>query len=329
MKDLLGCFDDWLTINRSDSSAYSIIRALLKETLKRVGSEDPSQREFDAEALAQAADGPDGFEPAKRWIDRARPELFLDARRSSIEQFFSERGHETALRVERRSPGGRHRAVWFLQAYRISQTQDLSPSGEPGPSGNSQQSTSARQTDITYEATAPGVVQVAWYAKPLLGAGSFLTRSWRGATLASVWLVPWLLIVFFVILAMIYAEAERPLRTSDFASFVLMGIMSWMLWATLIRPGMWLLEDRIVPAGAFWISWAEADAHLELARDQLGRQRLQLIRYTAVCPVCAAKVELRYAQGPNRRRLVGCCVDAPHDHTFSFDRILRSGTRLP
>ena len=52
------------------------------------------------------------------------------------------------------------------------------------------------------------------------------------------------------------------------------------------------------------------------------------LRYSAVCPICAGTLELRYSQSPNTRALVGCCNEAPHDHVFSFDRIGRTGSRI-
>ena len=67
---------------------------------------------------------------------------------------------------------------------------------------------------------------------------------------------------------------------------------------------------------------------LEIALGENKLRRLQLVRYSAVCPVCAGTVELRYAHGANRRRPVGCCSEVPHEHVFSFDRVLRSGRRL-
>jgi hypothetical protein len=91
---------------------------------------------------------------------------------------------------------------------------------------------------------------------------------------------------------------------------------------------MWLVEDRIIPASEGWVAWKEESAQLELARDSDGKRRLQHVRYSAACTVCAASIELLYAQGANKRRIVGCCTEAPQDHVFSFDRVLKTGIRL-
>ena len=324
MKSLLNCLQDWLTKNRSDGSAYSLLSALTTETLKRADSADPDQREFDAEALAPAAGGPSDFETAKRWIDRARFERFSEARQTAIEEHFRAAGHFQALRVVRRSPRGKHRAVWYLEPYALSEDSPASDAaddpGEPAAADDA-----AR---VRYQFTPPGQVRAAWYARPLIGAGSFVTRSWRGLLWVAALLMPIGYLLFSVLLALGYSYSRRPLQTADLASMLLIAVLGWVVWRISIRPVLWLIDDRIALATELWVAWGEETAQLELALDERKRRCLQLVRYSAVCPICAGTVELRYAQGPNRRRLVGCCSEAPHEHLYSFDRILRVGQRI-
>lgn len=323
MRELLNCLQDWLTRHRADGSAYSLLCALTAETLKRVGSPDPGQREFDAEALAPAAGGPLDFEAAKRWIDRAKLERFVDARRSAIEEHFRAAGHSHALRVVRRSPGGKHRAVWFLESYPIPD--------EPVPTDDESTevgTTTTTPDTVDYDVTAPGAVRAAWYARPLIGAGSFVTRSWRGLLWVAFLLVPLALLLLIVVTALSYTYLRRPLMTADLASLLMLALFGWILWRASIRPVLWLLDDRIALATELWVGWREEPAQLELVRDDQGRQNLRLVRYSAVCPICAGTIALRYSQGRNPRRLVGCCSEVPHEHLFTFDRILRKGYRI-
>lgn len=324
MKSLLNCLQDWLTENRADGSAYLLFLALTTETLKRTDSPDPDQREFDAEALAPAAGGPDDFETAKRWIDRAKFERFAEARQTAIEEHFRAAGLAQALRVVRRSPRGKHRAVWFLDPYTL-------PEDSPAPDSiDTTRATAATNetASIRYAFAPPGQVRAAWYARPLIGAGSFVTRSWRGLMWVALLLVPMGYLLLSVLLALGYTYSRRPLQTADLASMLLIVVLGWVVWRIWIRPVLWLIDDRITLASELWVGWNEDIAQLELALDENKRRRLQLVRYSAVCPVCAGTVELRYAQGTNRRRLVGCCSEVPHEHVFSFDRILRTGRRL-
>ena len=324
MRELLNCLQDWLIRNRADGSAYSLMVALASETMKRVESADPAQREFDAEALAPAAGGPGDFEAAKRWIDRAKVELFAEARQTAIEQHFRAGGHAQALRVVRRSPRGKHRAVWFLESYPLDdEVVDAEPSGQPVPPDPAEEPLS-----IQYEFTPPGKVRAAWYARPLIGAGSFITRSWRGLLWVAVFLIPVAYLLFSAVVAIAYMYARRPVQTSDIASMLILAALGWVVWRISVRPVVWLIDDRITLATELWVAWGEQTAQLELSKDENNRRWLQLIRYSAVCPICAGTIELRYAQGLNRRRLLGCCDEAPHEHVFSFDRVSRAGQRI-
>jgi hypothetical protein len=183
------------------------------------------------------------------------------------------------------------------------------------------------QTPIHYDFTPPGQVRPSWIVRPLIGTGSFVTRSWRGLMWVTAILVPLTYMLLAVLVALAYTRLQRPLQTSELSSIVVMGVLVWVLWRFFLRPTLWLLDDRIIPASEVWVAWSEEVGQLELAKDKANKRRLQLVRYSAVCPVCAGTIELRYSQGPNRRQLVGCCNEAPHDHVFSFDRVLRVGHR--
>lgn len=62
-----------------------------------------------------------------------------------------------------------------------------------------------------------------------------------------------------------------------------------------LRDWLRLLDDRLIPAAELWVAWNEANAQLELTKDKHDRRCLQLVRYTAVCPICAGTLELRYS----------------------------------
>jgi len=324
MKTLLTCLQDWLTCNRTAGGAYSLLHALTTETIKRADSTDPGQREFDAEDLAPAAGGPASFEDAKRWIDRTRFELFALARQTAIEEHFRAAGHSQALRVVRRSPRGKHRTIWYLEPYSLAENSSAADAADDA----TENAASDETARIRYDCIPPGQVRAAWYAKPLIGAGSFVTRSWRGLLWVAALLILIVYLLFSLLLLLVYTYDRRPLQTSDLASILLIAVLGWAVWRIWLRPFLWLIDDRIAMASELWVAWDEDAAQLELALDEKKRRCLQLVRYTAVCPICAGTVELRYAQGPNRRRLVGCCSEVPHEHVYSFDRILRVGQRI-
>lgn len=329
MEDLLNCLQDWLAKNRADNVAYALLCALTEETKKVAKTSDGSQREFTAADLAPAAGGPAAkdFDAAKGYVTRARLEVFVEARRTAIEAHFRAAGHGQALVVRRRSPGGKHRAVWYLEAYDLPEpptTPELTDPVEPPRPAVAD----AASPTIRYDFIPPGQVKAAWYGKPLVGAGSFVTRSWRGLLWIGLLLVPVTFLVLSLLMGLGFAYVKQPVQTSDLASMVLMAGTAWVAWWFWLRPFTWLLDDRITLASEAWVAGSEPAAQLELALDANKRRRLQLVRYTAVCPICAGTIELRYAQGVNRRRLVGCCSEVPHEHVFSFDRVLRTGQRI-
>ncbi len=129
----------------------------------------------------------------------------------------------------------------------------------------------------------------------------------------------------FVVLGLLYVQ--RPVQTGDIALLLTLAAFGYFTWYGEIRPMTSLVEDRLIPAEDAWVALHEKAAQLEFVNGPDDRRMLQLVRYTAVCPLCAGALELRYWMGTNRRRLVGCCNEAPQDHVFSFDRIRRTGSR--
>lgn len=256
MRELVECLRGWLAANRADGSAYTLLLALTTETLKRVGSNDAGQREFDAQQLAAAAERKEAedFEAAKRWVDRAKFELFADVRSRVIEEHFRAAGHTSALRPKRRSPGGKHRAVWFLETYPLASlvAESPSPAADASPAAGADEG-----QPIQYEFTPPGQVRAAWYIRPLIGAGSFVTRSWRGILWVAVLLIPLGYLLLSALLALGYLHLMRPLQTADLASLLAIPIFGWTVWALFVRPMMWLLYDRIIPTSELWVAGSE------------------------------------------------------------------------
>lgn len=323
VKNLLPCFQDWLAAQRDETKALALLRALAKESTKRAGSADPQQLEFDAVDLAQACEWPDGgdIDVATKKIKSANLEKYLSSRSVDLQAFFAQRGFQHTLAVRKRSPGGRHRAHWFLEPCMLALAEEAPDSqptkdrvlvglGDDGPT-------------IKYDYSPAGTVKPSWLARPFFGSGWFKTKSLRGLLFACTVLVPMVCIAGLVLVVWMMLFVKRPVTTADLAFFVFASGLGWMLWIS-IRDLWWLLADRIIPASAVLLSWSEESAQLECFKD--GNVRfIGLVRYSATCPVCAAAVELRYGEGQEHRRLFGCCVEAPQEHVFTFDRVTRRG----
>jgi hypothetical protein len=325
MKALVECLIDWLHGSPGDAKAWQILKALARETLKVADHPDAEQREFDALELAQACEPTRtwDYDSAKRWIQNAKLPQFVSARRGEIEANFRKCGYTEALTVDQRSTPGRHRAQWFLRSYELPPQDDggLAEVDEPNRTATAGAHGAGQ---LTYEFTPPGEVKPSWLGKALLGDGSFRTWSMRGVLWATLMLGSVLVLAFFAFVFLAMTRIAKPVTTADLVVVVTLLASGWIFWRLLVRPWVWLVEDRIVPAGDVLCRWEEEPAQVELAKQ--GEYRyLRLVRYSGVCPTCAGRIELRYGQAQYRRRLFGCCTEAPQEHVYTFDRVTRLG----
>lgn len=323
MKELVECFIAWLQAEPATNNAWKILDALARETLKRVDSPDPEQREFDAAQLAEV--GRPGevldYENAKKWFVDAKVLQFVNARKNNLEAFFAAKGHERCLFLDKRASGGRHKTVWFLKPYELSNELGKKPTHLETSEGLDEDI-----NQIQYTVTEPGAIRLSSFGKLILGTGEFKTWSWRGALWAFGIVCLSLLLIFCGFLVFQMRTVYRPLQTNDLVVLVLLCSYGWIIWRVQIRPLIWLLEDRIGFASDVLIKMSEDAAHLDMAKNGAHRY-IRLVRYSAICPICAGTVELRYGNGANYRRIFGCCTEVPNEHVFTFDRITRVGTR--
>ncbi len=330
MQELIDALIGWLRADPNRAKANKVALALATETRKVLASADAEQREFDALDLAMAAESETqwDFDRAKRWITNSGFERYLAVRQTDLEQHFHNAELTRCLKVEKVSPGGKHRAHWRLVPYEIAVSSSADDHATaPDLTAEPPAMDVSPGSVITYECSQPGIVKPSWWVWPILRSGSFQTRSVQGAL--------WAVLIFLAIAEILvcafllwsFALQRRPLQAADFAEIAGLSGLIWAVSVYQLRPLLYLVEDRLIPAGDFWVGLGEAPAQLEFAKIE-GRRMIRLVRYTSVCPVCSGMVELRYAKGPNRRRIVGCCEEAPYEHVFTFDRVLRQGRRL-
>ena len=330
MQELIDALISRLKEDPNRANAQKIVLALAAETRKRLASVEPEQREFDAKDLADAAEpGVQwDFDRAKRWVTNANVDRYLAARRSSLEEYFRNEGLRQCLRVEKLPTSGKHRARWRLIAYELGDVaSESSAVGDADATGKQGDGCVPEAQSVDYDLSPPGAVRPSWWAWPLLRSGSFPTRSAQGALWAG---FVFLAIVEILVCAFVlwsFTLQRRPVQASDLAEILGLLALIWVVWTRQARPLFNLVEDRIIPVGDAWVALREAPAQLELAKVN-GRRVVRLVRYNAVCTVCAGQVGLRYSQGQNRRRLVGCCEEAPHEHVFTFDRVLLKGRHI-
>lgn len=333
--DLLPCFQEWLASQRDETNALMLLRALATESAKVAHLPGHGEQlEFNAEDLVAVCwPALVDFDAAKMKIKNAKLEQYLSSRAPDRDAFFAERGFKHALGLRKRSTTGHHRAQWSLEPYMITspeEAMELQTSCEADSVGRLAPVAQMEAKDaafpslqIEYAYAAAGTVKPSYIARPLFGSGSFKIRSLRGLLFTSTVVIPMVCIGLLVALVLLLLFVNRPVTTGDLALFISAAGMGWVLWEFL-RQLWWLLVDRIVPAAEMLVGWNELPAQFESFKEGDARI-IGLVRYSATCPICAAAVELRYGIGHERRRLFGCCIEAPQEHVFTFDRVTRRG----
>lgn len=331
MKALVDCFIAWLKSEPSGNNAWKIAYVLAQETLKRIDSPDPEQREFDVLDIAIACKPDESWdhESAKAWFTRANLAKFLEARQVNLEAFFRSNGHRSALQVSKRGSSGRHKASWYLAAYELQKEEieiEHSPVQETSTNIHPDGSGVVDTSSITYTVTKPADIKLSLLGKIFLGRGEFVTRSGRGALWGVLMLFSILPFAACVLLLFAMQALKRPVQTDDLILIPGLVFTCWLYWRMLIRPWVWLIDDRIVLSGDFFTAFKEDAVQLDLAKDDEHRY-VRLVRYSATCPICTGNIELKYGIGINRRRVFGCCLEVPQEHVFTFDRVTGTGQR--
>lgn len=331
MKELLECLKRWLDSQQGGNNAREICLALAVESGKRAGSADSRQMLFDVQDIAPATESgaaySDDYESAKRWFKRAAPEQYLQSRRVAIEAHFRAHGHTQALALCKTPSAGKHRTQWYYVAYDLP---DVIQHDEPDafPQGHAGDSlTEVPSPTLTYEVTPPDQIRLGWLGRLFAGRGEFATLSWRGLLWALLLVLGATYIGVMALVFWLMHSMQRPLTTGDLVlliGFVAAGGAGWWFW---VRPLVLLVSDRIVPAGEWIAAWREDPCQLEMTKTPNGRY-IRVVRYSGTCPICSGQIELEYGFGDNRRRLFGCCTEAPREHVFTFDRVTLMGRRV-
>lgn len=333
--DLLPCFREWLASQRDETNALALLHALAAESAKVAHLPGHGEQlEFNAEDLVGVC-WPElvDFDAAKMKIKNAKLEQYLSSRAPDRDAFFAQRGFKHALGLRKRSTTGHHRAQWSLEPYTLTPPEEATrpqTAGEADRVGRLEAVALVETRDaalpsqqIEYTYAAAGTIKPSWIARPLFGSGSFKIRSLRGLLFTSTAVIPMVCIALLVAIVWLMLFVNRAVTTADLALLVSAAGGGWVLWE-FVRQLWWLLVDRIIPAAEVLVGWNEPPAQLESFKQGDARI-IGLVRYSAICPICAATVELRYGIGSERRRLFGCCVEAPQEHVFTFDRVTRRG----
>lgn len=322
MRELVECFQSWLNANPSDLLAHRLLGALAEQTRRTADRTDPEQRWFDPlDVFIAAGDGEDDFERAKTRFNNARVPKYLTSRSIDLEDWFRQHGFDQGLRLKKTETKGKHRAQWYLEPYELPST-DMAGAA----AGDEPMAEPASVDQVIYDFSPPGTVKTNWFGSLWFKDGRFETRSPVGLA----WLTGVLVVVLVVILELLavwgMSQQRRPVELGDLATLLLLAIGGVVLWRQFVRPSELLVEDRIRPAPDALLALKEAPAQIEFSTDG-DRRVVQIVRYSARCPICAGDLELSLGEGERHRRLFGRCRESPQEHAYTFDRVTRRGRR--
>ena len=299
----------WLEQESSQSTSWSVIRALVDESLKKVSFSE-SQKRFTDQELRDAA-GVDEFDwrSVRTWWEK---------RRDHVQPFVRCNAPGEELFLERLSGGGRgnqastaivvRKLVGALADQREEKNEDAGTCGS-----------------VRYKSSGSGPIRLSglwrrWLfsaAEIEVGSTRHALLRWRVMTSAIFILL--LSVVFFFDLVL----RNRPIETQNLAyllGIVVIGKFWWQEW----RPIYHARLDRITALPEEWLEDDELPAQLERKRTRSG-EVLRLVRYQAVCPICGADVHLGEGVQSDPRRVLGRCIDAPREHVFTFDPVSHHG----
>lgn len=327
----------WLTRALEPQAQKQAAIAAAEEALCRL-ERGQSAGHLDVETIADRAGVPgESIDAGRRWVNRQRPVQLLEGRleqqKSWLREVCPSATHALRL-IEHGSVGGRgnRKTYEFIRVpimapsekdaetdAEIVESQELH---DPPARIDSQPELAGRL--VQYEMTRCPPEAMTLWGRLIFSRGGVVKGSWRWRLLATRFAIQVLVAGF-----MIAGGIVLPLLGIGKLGITLVVGTVFVVAAAYfsdIRPWLRVVDDRIRMAGGSLIKDVRP-AQLEIWRDG-SISTWRLVRYTAVCPICASTIEVQPGEPDFPRRLVGRCAESPREHVYSFDRITRRGRVL-
>lgn len=318
LKAAASCLHGYLQIHGNAGRPYDLMSYMASETLRRIDlNKVPKFKNLDLQHAVMGKIGED----SSAWLSPIWKKLsteILPSIQDSLEGFARSKGYDFYPWVGKTdSAGGSgNLALYFVTARRVS-SENLYPAE------------SSQRADIHY---LPAVkITPSWWAGWLFNT-DYSAFGWRR------WLYVWTPLVGLLILSLLgvllwvlLSREKTPLSSQDVISLMFVfGIL--MYCRHVIRQFTILMDDRIALAPDHLVGFGEfgvcVELHKEDFKDKSSPRILRLVKYMAECPICGAEVLLDKGEPDFPRRMIGRCQESPREHTFSFDRITKTGMKL-
>lgn len=158
-------------------------------------------------------------------------------------------------------------------------------------------------------------------------AEGLLLKGWRRYAYISVLLIP-MLIMLVIALSFVINVAFYDSTNKNQMGPALTNLLVFCTIAYTIYP-MIDLKSKGILLAPWWMQSDDGERLLEFRKPpRFSEKTIKAVSYSAMCPICGAKVIAKSGGIEFFGRIVGRCDDAPVEHIFSFDYITRQGTWL-
>jgi len=312
------CLQGFLLHVRKTTKPYRVLQAWLNYEIQRVEAGHGSTA-YDAENLRACLDEVSD-KSASGWLAptwrvlQDLDEIHGDGLRSWAIQH-SHSGF--CLPAKQASQGGSgNTSKYFFSYFAVIQKQTVpSYSGTP-------------TAGITVQYIMDTQIQPAWWIGWFLNSG-YKLYGWRKWLFLAYCIITFIFVGSYLLLSFISIVYDKH-GFSDFIKVVGSAIGVGIMGFLCLGPYFQLANWRITMAPLLFTAFNEVDhAQLELVTlsdDPSGaKKEIRLVRYSAQCPICSARVLLRKGGHHFPNRLVGRCEESPAEHVFSFDRVSGCG----
>lgn len=181
---------------------------------------------------------------------------------------------------------------------------------------------------VNYRRSAPGAIKPSLVARLFLHEGMMLNLSVRGVTLLSTILLGSVLWTAMLGLALVsLAVSEEPVTMREIILLAISVLGFLFVWKEIYAPWFRVVDDCVVKAPLWLTSFGDDGCELEMFRNER-RRWTRLVQFSADCPLCGSTIKLQPGRPDHKYPLVGRCVESPHVHVYSFDRMTLKGVYL-
>lgn len=296
-----------LTENPARGRAYEILVFMADTCLARPGSEE--RLTFEAKGLlAACGTAAEQEADAKDWV----PNISILRRTLNLAQPATA---EPRLQMGYKPGGGR--GVVSLYWLELEPQTDAEKTPEVEPSST-----------VTYRRSAKGAIKPSLAARLFLRGGEMRNLSVRGLSFLSSILLGsafWVLLLAIMLLALSQRTGPVTMGSLITVGLTLAGFV--FVWREVYSPWFRVIDDCVVKAPNWVSAFKETSCELEMFRHDNYRWT-RLVRFSADCPVCGSTIELQPGKPDHQLPLVGRCVESPHAHVYSFDRMTLRGAYI-